>query len=113
MTSDSYIQFISVLIIFIGVLAATYYVTKYIAGYQKQKTSFGNIEILETSRISVNKYIQIIRVGDKYMAIAVGKDEITALGEIDKDSLNLKDEDASGSISFKEVFEKFKSEIKK
>ena len=46
------------------------------------------------------------------MAIAVGKDEITALGEIDKDSLITK-EDGSTTLSFKEVFEKFKGEIKK
>ena len=112
MTADSYLQFISILIIFIGVLAATYYVTKFLAGYQKEKTSSGNIEIIETSRISVNKYIQIVRVGDKYMAIGVGKDEITALGEIDKDSLITK-EDSATTLSFKEVFEKFKGEIKK
>ena len=40
MTADSYIQFISVLIIFIVVLVATYFVTRYLAGYQKEKNSF-------------------------------------------------------------------------
>ena len=111
MTADSYIQFISVLIIFIVVLAATYFVTRYLAGYQKEKNSFGNIEIIETGRITTNKYIQIVRLGDKYMAIAVGKDEITALCEVDKDSLKLADGE-DHSASFKEIFDKFKSEIK-
>jgi len=45
------------------------------------------------------------------MAIAVGKDEITALCEVDKDSLKLADGE-DHSASFKEIFDKFKSEIK-
>ena len=113
MTADSYIQFISVLIIFIIVLAVTYYVTKYVAGYQKEKGSHGNIEIIETGKITTNKYIQIVRLGDKYMAIAVGKDEITALCEVDPDSLALSTTDSASNTSFKEVFDKIKSEIKK
>ena len=113
MTADSYIQFISVLIIFVVVLLATYYVTKYLAGYQKEKNNLGNIEIIETGRITTGKYIQIVRLGDKYMAIAVGKDEITALCEVDKDSLKLADNSSYNNASFKEIFDKFKSEIKK
>ncbi|SFP46174.1 flagellar protein FliO/FliZ [Butyrivibrio proteoclasticus] len=111
MTADSYIQFISVLLIFVVILAVTYYVTKFLAGYQKEKSNLGNIEVIETGRLTTNKYIQIVRLGDKYMAVAVGKDEITALCEIDKDSLKLAD-DESQNASFKEIFDKFKSEIK-
>ena len=78
MSVESYLQFIAILIIFVLVLGLTYYVTKWLAGYQKEKNSGRNIEVLETGRISTTKYIQIVRLGDKYMAIAVGKDEVTA-----------------------------------
>ncbi len=113
MTADSYIQFISLLLIFVVVLGVTYYVTKWLAGYQKEKNNGGNIEIIETARISTSKYIQIVRIGDKYMAIAVGKDEITSLGEIDRDSLIVKDLSADNSGSFKDILEKIKGEMKK
>ena len=52
MSGDSYLQFIVILFIFVIILAATYYVTKWIAGYQKTKSIGNNIEVIETSRIS-------------------------------------------------------------
>ena len=113
MSMSSYVQFITVLIIFIGVLVLTYYATKWLANYQKVRTTGGNIEVVETARISTNKYIQIIRLGDKYMAVAVGKDEITALCELDREVLNFKETQPDASASFKDVLDKIKSEIKK
>lgn len=57
--ADSYAQFITVLFIFVAVLAVTALVTKWIAGYQKQQGAAGNIEVRETVRIANNKYIQL------------------------------------------------------
>lgn len=86
--SDSYAQFIAVLAVFVVVLAATAAVTKWIAGYQKQQCANMNIEVIETARIANNKYIQIIRLGETYMAIAVCKDTVALLGEIPKEQLS-------------------------
>ncbi len=110
---NSYLQFISMLLVFIGVLAATYFFTKWMANFQKEKTSTGNIEVIETARISATKYIQIVRIGQKYMAIGVGKDEITSLGEISREDLIIKEDDPQDNISFKDILEKFKGENKK
>ncbi|MCR5402834.1 MAG: flagellar biosynthetic protein FliO [Butyrivibrio sp.] len=110
---DSYLQFISMLIVFIAVLAVTYFFTKWMANYQKEKTSSGNIEVIETVRLSATKYIQIIRIGKKYMAIAVGKDEVTNLGEISREDLIIREDGPEETLSFKEILEKFKVEKKK
>lgn len=107
---DSYLQFISVLIIFILVLAATLYVTKWMANYQKGSNSSRNIEIIDTCKISTNKYIQIIRIGDKYLSIAVSNDQITNLGEVDPSELV--QEQAGENLGFKEIFDKIKGEKK-
>ena len=109
---NSYLQFITMLVIFIAVLAATYYFTKWMASYQKDKSLGGNIEIIETARLSATKYIQIVRIGQKYMAIGVGKDEITNLGEISREDLIIKEDDPENNISFKEILDKFKGEKK-
>ena len=85
--TDSYAQFITVLIIFVLVLAVTALVTRWIANYQKEQSVNVNIEVIETTRISGNKYIQIVRLGEKYVAIAVCKDTVTLLGEISKEQL--------------------------
>ena len=110
---NSYLQLIVMLIVFIGVLAATYFFTKWMADFQKDKTATGNIEIIETARISSTKYIQIVRIGQKYTAIAVGIDEVTNLGEVSREDLIFKEEVKEDNISFKDILEKIKGEIKK
>lgn len=84
---SSYAQFITVLLIFVIVLGITALTTRWIANYQKQQNVNENIEVIETTRIANNKYIQIIRAGEKYMVIAVCKETVTMLCEIQKDML--------------------------
>lgn len=100
LSGSSYAQFLTVLVIFVLVLGATAWVTKWIAGYQRTQGRNGNIEVLETSRIANNKYIQIVRIGGKRVAIAVGRDEVTKLCELDADEL-MECGSAAG-ISFRE-----------
>jgi len=87
-TADNYAQFIAVLVIFILVLGITAFVTKWIANYQKQQNVNCNIELIETTRISNNKYIQIVKIGEKYFAIAVCKDTVTLLGQVPEEELH-------------------------
>lgn len=101
--SNSYIQFVTVLIVFVLVLAATAFVTKWVANYQKQQCANNNIEVLETTRISNNKYIQLVRIGQTYMAIAVCKDTVTTICEVPKEQLV---ENTGSEGSFKDMLEK-------
>ncbi len=85
--TDGYAQFITVLFLFVIVLAVTALTTKWIANYQKQQGVNGNVQVIETARISSSKYIQIVRIGEKYVALAVCKDTVTMLGEIPEEQL--------------------------
>ena len=76
-TIDSIAQLISMILIFIFVLALTYFTTRFVGSYQKNKMAGSNVNVLETFRISNNKYIQIIKMGKKYFAIAVRRETIT------------------------------------
>ena len=102
--TGSYAQFITVLLIFVLVLGITAATTKWISNYQKQQGAGGNIQVLETSRIANNKYIQIVRVGKTYMVIAVSKDTVTMLGEVPEDQLKL--EVPGQSFRFKEILDR-------
>ena len=102
--TDSYAQFITVLAVFVLVLAVTAAVTKWIAGYQKQQCANMNIEVIEMTRITNNKYIQIVRVGETYLAIAVCKDTVTLLGEIPEEQLNRGD--SGQGFHFRELLDK-------
>lgn len=87
--ADSYLQFITVLLLFVFVLAITWFVTRWIANYQKGMASGGNLEVIETCRIAPNKYVQIVRAGGRYLLVAIGKDEVHMLLEMDGDELEL------------------------
>ncbi len=103
---DSYMQFMTVLILFLFVLLVTYWVTKWTAGYQRVKTANVNMEIVETIPLSNNKYVQIIRVGRKYLAVAICKDTVTMLSEIPEQDLVIPDVDKSGTTGFRDILEK-------
>ncbi len=105
---DSYIQFVTVLILFVLVLGITYLVTKWIANYQKGKTIVGNLEVIETCRITSNKYVQIVRAGSKYLVIGLGKDEIHILSELSEEQLDLQDTHREKPASFRSIFDEVK-----
>lgn len=110
-TADSYLQFITVLVLFVFVLAITYATTKWIAGYQKNKAICGNLEVIETLRVASNKYIQIVRAGSKYLVIAVGKDEVHMLSELSEKDMKVLESGLS-DIDFGSILDKFKKQNK-
>ena len=101
---ESAARLFTVILIFVLVLALTYGTTRYIARFQKQQIDTTNIEIMETSRIAPNKYLQIVRAGDKYILLAVCKDTVTMLSELDPDTLKPKQETAQ--MDFRRILEK-------
>ncbi|MCM1121441.1 MAG: flagellar biosynthetic protein FliO [Eubacterium sp.] len=104
--ADSYVQFMTVLLLFLFVLVITYWVTKWTAGYQKNQNTNANMELLDIIRLSNNKYIQIIRIGRKYLAVAICKDTVTMLTEIPEQDLVFSDRNTSKGQGFKDVLEK-------
>ena len=107
---DSYAQFITVLAVFVLVLAVTALVTKWIANYQKGRALSGNLEVVETLRITGNKFLQIVRAGKKYLVIAVGKDEIHMLTELTEDEVTTLKEHNTQNPDFKSILEKLKKQ---
>lgn len=104
--ADSYVQFITVLLLFVFILAITYLVTRWIAKTQKQRVGTGNLEVIETCRISQNKYVQILRAGERYLVIAVGRDEIHMLSELSEEELVFRDETQGKAPDFAGVLER-------
>ena len=105
---NSFMQFLVVLFLFVVVLGITLWTTRWIAGYQKEKMSGSNMEIVDTMRLSSNQYIQIVRIGGEYIAIAVSKDSVTKLAEIPSEQIILRQHSEGETLSFKELFEKTK-----
>ena len=47
----------------------------------------GNFEIVETFAIAQNKYLQLVRMGNKYVVIAIAKDSISYVTELDENEV--------------------------
>ena len=106
---SSFAQLITLLIVFVLVLALTFYATKWMAKIQKNQFKNSNIEVVETFRLSNTKYIQIVKLGEKYVAIAVGKDTVTFLTELEESQLDLtKVTEETNILEFQEIFKKVK-----
>ncbi|MCI9123277.1 MAG: flagellar biosynthetic protein FliO [Eubacterium sp.] len=108
----------SVLAIFVVVLLLTWLTTRWIAGYQQGQMHNQNLRIVETLKLTVNNYIQIVEVGDIYLVIAVNKDHIEKLAEITKDQLKEGTLDAAGQKmdmgeSFRDILDKVKHHLPK
>ena len=107
---NSFFDLITVLLIFVFVIAITLFTTKYIANYQKVQNAGKNIEVLETYKISQTKYVQIVKIGKKYVAIAVSKDTVTLLTTLEEDDVTFP-EGSGETKSFKEILASFKNKI--
>lgn len=106
---SSFAQLITLIIVFVFVLGLTMVATRWMAKLQKQQYKCTNIEVIETFRISNTKYIQIVRTGQKYIAIAVCKDTVTMLTELQKDELELiTSPDTTVIPGFQEILTKIK-----
>lgn len=84
---DSFVQLITVLVIFIFVLIITYFTTRWMAGIQKGRSFNKNLRIIETISAGNNKMISIVQVGEKYLVVSIGKDEVHYLTELKQEEL--------------------------
>ena len=104
---EGIIQLGVVLIMFLFVLALAYLTARLAGRFQSNVQSRSNMRIMETMRIGNNKYIQIVKIADHYIAIAVGKDTVTFLTELDENELNLEALANIDKGSFKDILSQF------
>lgn len=113
---DEFLRLVTVLLIFVFVLVITHFVTKFVGNYQKNQFVGKGIEVLDVVRISANIYIQIVRVANRILVLAVGKDNTTLLCELSREEYeefknNEGLEGSQSSDAFKEMLEKAKTRL--
>lgn len=109
-TLASLIKLIILLLVFILILAAAYWFTRWyaksgLAGSRKG----GNIEVKETFQMSPGKQIIIVRIGSRYLALSSCKESIQVLAELSEEELDFTEKPVK-DVSFKEVFSNMLSE---
>lgn len=111
-TFDSVLELIGLIILFVIIIFATYYTTRFIGNFQNNQMKKSNFKVIESYRISQGKYLQIIKVSSKYFVIALGKDEITFITQLEEDEILLKDDMAFKDSKFSEYLSNFMSRKK-
>lgn len=101
----SFFKLVLLLIAFILILVASYYVTKWYAksGFVKKQTT--NMEVIDTYSMGPNRQICIMRIGQKYIAVSVCKEHIRFLTEIPEEQLELPEHmSQEDTVPFKDIF---------
>lgn len=104
---SSLVDLVTLLIVFIIILGVAYMTARWMGNFQANVSSKNNIHIIETSRIANNKFLQIVKVGNKYFLISVSKDSINYLCQLDDDDVN--EVQINNKGSFKEIFSNIKN----
>lgn len=97
------LQLMGLLIVFILILVVTYYTTRFVAGVKNGVTKNSNFKVLETYRLSQNKYLQLIQIGTKYFVIAVSKDNVNFLAELNENDIFIAEKNVTPSGNFKDI----------
>ena len=121
---ESVVQLLGALLIFLFVLAVTYFTTRWIGNYQKINSRNKNLHIMEALSVGNNKQVAMIKAGEVYLVIAVGKDEVTLLAQLTAEQLteipsvdglysSLTEQSKMPGESFKDILDKVKDHFPK
>ena len=107
-TLNDIVQFVVLCIVFVIILFMAYFAARLAGGFQANVHAKSNIKIIETVRISNNKSLQIVKIGESFYLIGVGKDEIHYLTKIDKEDLNCTEPPTLEIGNFKDILSNLK-----
>lgn len=110
-SEGSVLQLIGLIFLCILVVAASYYTTKFVGKKQLGSGKNSNFKVIDAYRISQTKSIQLIQIGERYFVIAVCKDSINLIAELQKEEILHWPMDAKSS-NFGEVFSQLKQKHK-
>ena len=85
---NNFARFITLLLIFILVLVVCYYTTRFVAKSQKGLRSGGNLELMESISLGGNRYLQLVKAGGHFMVLALGKDSVQLICELQPDEVH-------------------------
>lgn len=103
-------QLICSVLLFLFVLFLAYAAARFAGSFQSNVLNKrSNIQIIEAVRLSNNKMVEIVKIGNRYLALAVCKDSITVLSELDESEI--KEQEVSlKPIDFNSILDKIKHE---
>ncbi len=112
-TLASLFKLILLLIVFIGLLFAASWFTRWYAGSSVAKQNNHNIQVVENYSFGPGKTICIVKIGTKYVAVAVAKDTVTVLTELTEEELDIQPQGFPKQSSFGDMFSELVKKTKR
>lgn len=106
-TLENALQLIGLIIVFVLILAAAYFTSKFVGTTTVTNLKNRNFKVIETYKIAPNRFLQIIEVSGKYVVIGVSKDHIEYITELDADQV-IKSDGEIAPINFKDILNNIK-----
>jgi len=107
-SKNSVFELIGMILIFIIILVASYFTSKWIGKANMISNRAKNISVIETFRISPSKCLQIIKVGNRYIVIGITKEHIEMLTEINEEDIDLNLKEGGEPLNFQQIFSQAK-----
>ena len=111
--AEGFAQFLTAVLIFVFVLLIAYFTTRFVGKFQKNQLAYRNFEAIESFRITNGKYLQLVKVGSKYIVIGIGKDSVTMICELSEEEIKTSSDKGIYSDAFKDILHKAKERITK
>ena len=108
-TMDSFMQLVGLVFLLIVILVAAYFTSKFVGGIKLGQLKHSNFNVIDSYRISPNKVMQIVKIGNKYIVIAIGKETINVITELDEADVFIKEVGTGEKLNFKQILEKLKN----
>ncbi len=110
-TLENLFKLIGLLVVFVIIIIACYYVTKLVGTNQLVKTKNSNFKILDTYKLGQNQLIAIVEVGTRYFCIGITKENVSLISELDEGDFNKASVRETGSFAgvFANILKKDKS----
>lgn len=104
---------ISIMILFVLVLFGAYFTTRFLGKYQSNRMKNSHLKIIEAIQVGPGKTVQLVKIGEEYVAIGVTKDRITFIKSIDEAHLDVAGIEAETQVQpFSHYLDKFKNRKK-
>lgn len=106
---SSGLELVGLVVVFIVVIAACYFVTRFVGGKHLAQQKNSNFTVLDTFRVAQNKYLQLVQAGKRYFVLAICKDSMTLVAELDKEDITYWREEGQAAGSFQEILSAMRS----
>ncbi|WP_312371308.1 flagellar biosynthetic protein FliO [Lachnoclostridium sp.] len=103
-SNNSWLELFGLLLLFIFIVVGCYFTTRFVANKQLKQIKHSNFKVIDTYRITQNKFLQLVQIGTRYVVISITKENITFITEVSEDELKFKEEtEVKKEINFKQI----------